>query len=442
MDNRAATETIGVILLVAVVFVASATLGTGLIVQTSAVEETSDSSQLNIKSELTNETVTLRHVGGPSFETDNVLFYLEGDDGRVGPYSLAEIDTDGSIDGEYTGDQTFSVGDEVTLNHSFSGYVRATLLDRENDKLLYTTLRSPTSEGAGPAASGQNPVANITSPDETVEGFSIDLNGTNSFDADSSIVSYEWVLAGNGSLENTSASTATYNAPPIDGVTDGNETVTISLTVEDNDGNTNTVSKQVTIRDFDAVGSGTAFDDPNGNGIQDPGETTYTESELENFDNDSVDLVIYSDFGEVKASGSQVDITANTITAGNDFTSSGKSISLTATGDVIINGATLEAKGNKGISITSTNGIISANNTQMRVTGGGPNKGPITFNSNGNLYLVDADLDASGYNADLGTTSATLYWNGLTLTGNPLKYGPSGVNTVPTDGASDNIEPA
>ncbi|GAB3705430.1 type IV pilin [Halorubrum pallidum] len=139
MNDRAVTESIGVILLVAVLVVISVTIGSAALVQTNAVRDQGDATRINVKAEVTDSSVTLRHVGGPSLDTEDVLFRLSGDGGRVGPYTLAQIDND-EANGTYLdisdGSDTFDVGDEVTLNHSFTGYIDISLFDSESGDLV------------------------------------------------------------------------------------------------------------------------------------------------------------------------------------------------------------------------------------------------------------------------------------------------------------------
>lgn len=432
MTDRAATEPIAVILLVGVVVVASVTLGGSLLTQAGAIVDRSDTTNLNIKTEMTESDVTVRHVGGPEFETANVRFLLVGDTDRVGPHTLDEPEVSGSgLD-----DGIFGVGDEATLNHPFTGYIEVSLFDTESGDRLYRTLRSPLSEPEGPTA-----VAN--SLDRVAEGYSITLDGSDSF-PDSSIESYSWeITSGVGSITGNDPVTpnATYRAPAD---VDGDQTVEIELTVTDDNGLTDTATTTVTVVDIDTAepptdesGDGAAFDDTNGNGLYDGDDEVISKEDLEaGFNDQTVDLVIYPEVGEVRTTGDPVDITANTITAGSDFTSSGDAVRLTATGDIRIDGATLDARSNSGISITSTDGRIFANETTMTAR-----NGPIELNSNGDIYLESADLDAGSYTADLTTTEATLYVDQLSLGGGggqggggggTLEYYPNDIAVVGT----------
>jgi hypothetical protein len=167
-----------------------------------------------------------------------------------------------------------------------------------------------------------------------------------------------------------------------------------------------------------------------------------SKEDLEDGYNDpSVDLVIYPEVGTVESQrGNQpVDITAKTITAGNDFSARGNGdIRLTATNDIRIDGTTLSSTGSQAtISITSTDGRIFANSTTMEVS-----PGSIELNSNGDIYIISANLDAGSYTADLTTPAATLYVDQLSLgnNGQTLFYTPNSVteNGTPTQGG---VEP-
>jgi hypothetical protein len=240
-----------------------------------------------------------------------------------------------------------------------------------------------------------------------------------------------------GQIIGENSKNATYNAPAD--VT-GDQNVTIELTVTDDDSNTDTTTITVTVVDIDAAeppGDGDAFDDPNGNGVYDEGERVITKEDLEDgFNEPDTDLVIYPSVGTVEPQQGNrpVDITAKTITAGNDFRAKGNGdIQLTAEGDIRINGTTLNSTGSKAtISITSTDGRIFASNTTMTLNA---NNGQIELNSNGDIYLESADLTAGSYTADLTNSTATLYVNGLSLTGgNVLTYDPDDITVIPDDG--------
>jgi len=436
MDDRAASETVGTILLVGIMVLGSTVAGVVVVAQTNAIGEQTERTQLNVKTEVNETTVTVRHVGGPAFNASDVRILVRGDSGSVGPYTLDAA----AVDGSGLADGTFEVGDAATIDHSFTGYVDVFLFSTERNERLYRTLRSTQPPTAIPTPAGGAPIARPSALDRVAEGYNITLDGSASTDPDGSIQDYSWSIAsGSGTIveDDTATPNATYRAPA--NVT-GNQTVTISLTVEDDDGNTHTASIEVTVVDLgavtppqDATGDGAAFDDDNGNGLYDDGEGVVSKEDLEDGYNDPTsDLVIYPEVGEITTSGSAVDITANTITAGTDFTANGDTIRLTAEGDIRIEGVTLDANSNQGITVTSFNGSIYARGSTMTA-----NNGPIELNADGDIDLRSANLDSGSSTADLTRSSGTLYVEGLSLagrgnSGGTLVYDPDNITVVGT----------
>ena len=425
MDDRAATETLGVILLLALVIILVTTIGLGLLTQTSAIQAGTERSYLNINPELTPSELTLTHAGGPSFHASNLTLLLRGDTGRD-RYTLSDLaESD-------LGDGTFDTGDSVTVSHGFTGYVDVFLYSSGTNERLYRAVRSTNlSTVSTPPTGGSTGVtAQIAALSQVAEVFSITLDGSGSTDPDGSIVSYEWMITrGPGMIveDDTATPTAEYQAPT--NVT-GNQNVTVELTVTDDDGNTDTETFVITVVDIDNAtppnedgkGDGDGFIDTNRNGVYDEGEDIVTKEQLEAGYNDpDADLAIYPEVGELRATGDPVNITAKTITAGTDFRANGDRISLTAEGDIRINDVTLDSNTNDGITITSTNGRILANRTFIEA-----NNGPIELNSNGDIYLESADLSGGSYAANLTTQSATLYVDQLSVDGT-LFYDPNNI---------------
>ncbi|WP_144904411.1 PKD domain-containing protein [Halobellus captivus] len=440
MTDRGATEPIGTVLLVGLVVLATVTAGSGLLLRTDEISESTDDVRLNIKPDVTDSTVSLRHVGGQSFDASEVRLLLRGDSGgQVGPHAL---DSE-SVAGTDVDDGTFDVGDEVTVNHSFTGYIDVLLVSSETGDRLYHTLRSTASRTPIPTPGSNPPVAVATSVDRVAEGFSLTLDGSGSNHPSGAIESYSWsIVGGSGTIteDDTATPNATYVAP--DDVS-ANQTVTVELTVTGANGATATDTTQFTVIDLDDEniesptdenGDGSAFDDPNGNGIYDEGETVISKDDLEDgFDDSETDLVIYEDVGTVTGTGSELSINANTITSGVDFVARGSTISLAANGDIRIEDGILETSGNGFIEITSYEGRIIANRATIDAS-----PGPITLNSNGDIELEAATLDGNDIQADLGTSTATLYVDQLEIAGNDvLVYDPDDitVNGTPNSGS-------
>ncbi|WP_435128031.1 Ig-like domain-containing protein [Halobaculum sp. D14] len=189
-----------------------------------------------------------------------------------------------------------------------------------------------------------------------------------------------------------------------------------------------------------------AFNDANENGVYDDGETTYTDSDLQDFQNTNVDLVVERDVtangfdiqaasitvesgatmtvqdygattlqaenGAVRvagtidttdATGAQVTLNGDSVDVSGGTIRSAASISVTASaGEVSLDGATIDNTGGNGRSfdVTAT-GTVSAEDAEITVTGLlrlGANGGP--------LDASGAELDvSSGSNADLDLIS-------------------------------------
>jgi hypothetical protein len=172
-----------------------------------------------------------------------------------------------------------------------------------------------------------------------------------------------------------------------------------------------------------------AFNDADGDGSYDAGETTYTKNDLETgFDDPSVDLVIPSDVGVLKPRGA---IRARSITLRTEIRARGLGVTLTAERDVDVSGQQISSQG-APISITagrSGTGDLVASGAVLDT-----NKA-ISLAANGDVSLDGASLTAGGtdgLSADLGVSDATLDVTGASLTDgdDALTYGPAGVTVV------------
>ena len=170
-----------------------------------------------------------------------------------------------------------------------------------------------------------------------------------------------------------------------------------------------------------------AYNDANGNGRYDSGEQTYTENQLENFNDPSANVVIPANIGKVQKNGGGVSITANSITSEARFQSNGGSVTLEATGgDIDLSDQRVQSNG-------GTIEIVSSANIDLSGTTLQSNGGNINFLSNDDVNLNGASLQANGgsLTAELGASSATLSVSEASLrdnTGNTLTYAPSGVS--------------
>lgn len=93
--------------------------------------------------------------------------------------------------------------------------------------------------------SGSGPTADAGGPYTTYEGESVQLDGTGSASSTGNIKDYTWTLVeGDGSLENAGSAEPTYVAPND---LSENTSVTVELSVTDNQGNTDTDEAAITV---------------------------------------------------------------------------------------------------------------------------------------------------------------------------------------------------
>lgn len=224
-------------------------------------------------------------------------------------------------------------------------------------------------------------------------------------------------------------SVGTISSP--DGVTDTNGQATMELRAQKNgtvgvyvaSGGTsdivNITLTDVKTTDVGTVPSGSyAYADEDNDLEYDPGETTYSESELYSFSKD-VNLVIPSDVGSGSISNGKISINANKITSRVDVTSTNDNVKFDANseGGIDINGTTINsAKSAKlvqgkqiavkdvqinaekkavlsGTDITGVNSDITTNTDNVKLDGNG--EGPIdlpraTIDSGKSVKLVQA----------------------------------------------------
>jgi PGF-CTERM protein len=219
-------------------------------------------------------------------------------------------DPDGSIrsyDWDLTGDGSVDkTGTTVSHTYTAGGDYDVTLTVTDNDGATNTTNTT-----VSVVESNVAPQPSVTiSPESPTAGSSITFDASASIDPDGSIVSYEWDLTGDGSIDETGETVSyTYSS--------GGD-YTVSLTMTDDDGATNTTTATVTVQEpntgpeasFTAtpgtpeVGSTITFD---ASASMDP-DGTITSYEWDLFGNGSTDAtgstasVAYSEAGEYTVS--------------------------------------------------------------------------------------------------------------------------------------------
>ncbi len=220
-----------------------------------------------------------------------------------------------------------------------------------------------------------------------------------------------------------------------------------------------------------------AYDDADRDGEFDPGETTYTRSDLEDgFDDEAVDLVVPSDVGDL--SSNSLTIRANSVTAevdfdattgnllvestGGDLRVTGQSLSaangdatLTGAGAVVVDGSTVESTTGQvdvdGGTVSARNADLSAANSALQLTSDGTldatgaglssSTSDVALVSNGDMLLDSATLTATNGDAtaDLGGGNAVLHVDQAVIddTNDTLDRSPNGVTVqgTPSEGS-------
>lgn len=150
---------------------------------------------------------------------------------------------------------------------------------------------------------------------------------------------------------------------------------------------------------------GTAFDDANNNNQLDGGETTYEESDLYTFNDETVNLVIPEAVGTVER-GNQINIRANSITSEVDFISNNENVRLESTGSEIISTGS-EITANNNVDLISATTASIDDTTIESVTGSVTVDADDELTATGSSVTANNDitLDATG---DVSLNSATV----------------------------------
>lgn len=140
-----------------------------------------------------------------------------------------------------------------------------------------------------------------------------------------------------------------------------------------------------------------AYDDANGNGRYDEGETTYGKNELRSFENRSVDLVIPAGVGEVKDNRG-LSVTAGSIASSVDLRSKRGDVALSAVdGGIDLSGATVRS--GAGTVDVEASGDATLDGASVTADGG-----PISVSAGGRLSAYDATVEARGNATAVGRT--------------------------------------
>ncbi|GCF15414.1 hypothetical protein Harman_33490 [Haloarcula mannanilytica] len=120
---------------------------------------------------------------------------------------------------------------------------------------------------------------------------------------------------------------------------------------------------------------GEAYNDANGNGRYDEGETTYSADELADFNDPSANLVIPESVESIEEQNDDIQIRASSISYNGTVESQNGDVSLTAVnGDIIVDGAALDSQNGQVVldaqsgGISLTDGTITAQNNDFSLS--------------------------------------------------------------------------
>ncbi|WP_424004718.1 hypothetical protein ACOZ4I_08390 [Haloarcula salina] len=147
--------------------------------------------------------------------------------------------------------------------------------------------------------------------------------------------------------------------------------------------------------------NGQSFDDANGNGRYDAGETTYSAAELADFDDPSANLVVPESVESVDQQNSDVQIRAGAITYGGSVSAQNGDVSLTAVdGDVTLDGGTLDSQ-NGAVAVDAPNGEISLTDGTVA-----SQNSDVTLSAGEAVNVSGTDIDAQNGNVQITTDAA------------------------------------
>jgi PKD repeat protein len=221
--TRAQSETVGVVLLTGVVLLVA--VGVGGVVVSNVVSQAEDAPSVNVEGQATTQYVTIDHAGGDGLATADVAVVLDG--ARRERYSLGSFTQRVGDDGS-----RFEPGDTWRrANDVDGGRIRILVVHEPSNTVLDEV--AVTVEVTIAARFAYSP-ASPTPPDTVT----LDA-GDSEVDAESSLVSYEWDLDGDGATDRT-GETVDYSFPD-----DG--TYPVALTVTADDGRTANKTRTVEV---------------------------------------------------------------------------------------------------------------------------------------------------------------------------------------------------
>jgi len=259
--NRAQAESIGTVLLVAIVVVSATTFGAyyvssqtgGSAGGAAGSAGGAGGTPVDIVMTASNDSLTLSHNGGRSLSTESLRVSVANASGDFS-YTFS----DGEIRGGGGANEQFDPGEtwEINWTQSAGSEVTVSVIDDATDTLLLqetTTIGSATESDTGGSAGGTEPAEPTFSvdagPDRTVSGeadSTVGLDGS----ATAEDLTYQWEIVEDDGLSSDAISIADDQSPDATfevrkNITDRDHTVVVELTAENG---TVSASDQTTVR--------------------------------------------------------------------------------------------------------------------------------------------------------------------------------------------------
>ena len=241
-DERAQSEVVGTLLLVALVIVSMSVAGAALLTnQSQQAERLEQPSKFDTT--LNRTALTLTHYGGADFRLDDLVLVIRQGDTETS-YNLSEPGE--RLDAELDADDVFEGGESVTVSHSYTGDVRVLLIDTSaGGSVLYDETKTV----PGSKIRVKPTIERFDIADTSTDGdasFNVTWNASDD-QGDITQVTVELIDDGTvvdsavtnfGSVATTGVTTDT-----LTNASGGGEVYKLKLTVTDSAGNTATASK-------------------------------------------------------------------------------------------------------------------------------------------------------------------------------------------------------
>lgn len=222
-ESRGQSETVGVVLLTAVIVIVTVVAGAFILADFQSRAE--DTSNVDIESSVTADKIELQHRGGDSFDPAKITVIVQDDDGERS-YTLASGFNETSGDGETFGPGQRWRRDLLATGDTLRGTVRLLVVDEDSNELLHESRHV-----VGPDDRNTNlMVDSVSANDPVTEGQQLQINvtTTNSGDDATADQSLTVEVVDNGSVVESFSEQVTVAAGDT-------ETKTFSYTTENGD---------------------------------------------------------------------------------------------------------------------------------------------------------------------------------------------------------------